>query len=49
MRDILAIIALINVLILLLACLHFWRTRHEPERRTPRPNPWCATRKEPKP
>lgn len=49
MMDLAMTVLTINVLILLLACLHFWRTRHEPERRTPRPNPWCATRKEPKP
>ena len=40
----------LNVLVLVLAALRLWHTRHEPERRTPRHNPWCGTyRKEPKP
>lgn len=49
MRDVLAIIAAVNLTALGLAMWHFRRTRHEPERRTPRPNHWCATRKEPRP
>lgn len=48
LHDLIMTILTVNTLILVLACVHFWRTRHEPDRRTPRPapSPWCATRKE---
>ena len=50
MTSLILTILAFNLLVLVLAALRLWHTRHEPERRTPRPDPWCATyRKEPKP
>lgn len=49
MLNLILTLFITNLAIVCGAVIHFWRTQHEPERRTPRPNPWCATRKEPKP